>query len=104
MATTYGGRTRPISITLPNAMLGKIDRACKKGHYTRSEYIREILRYHLFVQTTPAAPATAAEARAMQAGSREIEEGKFVTLEDLEHDLDADRRKPRRKKPKKVSR
>lgn len=103
MATTYGGRTRPISITLPRAMLGKIDRACKKGHYTRSEYIREILRYHLFLQNTPAEKTTAEEARAMQAGRGEIENGKFVTLADLEHDLEADRRKPRRKKPKKVS-
>ena len=59
MATTYGGRTRPISITLPNAMVGEIDRACEAGHYTRSEYIREILRFHLFVQNTPAMKATA---------------------------------------------
>lgn len=104
MATTYGGRTRPISITLPNAMLGEIDRACEAGHYTRSEYIREILRFHLFVQNTPARKATADEARAMQAGRREIEQGKFVTLADMEHDLDTDRRKPRAKKSKKISR
>ena len=100
MATTYGGRTRPISITLPNAMLGEIDRACKAGHYTRSEYIREILRTHLFVQNTPAEKATAEEVRSMRAGRREIEQGEFVTLADLEHDLDTDRRKPRTKKLK----
>ncbi len=104
MATTYGGRTRPISITLPKAMLGKIDRACKKGHYTRSEYIREILRNHLFLQNTPAEISTAEEAGAMQAGRREIENGNFVTLADLENDLEADRRKPRAKKSKKISR
>ena len=103
MATTYGGRTRPISITLPNAMLGEIDRACRAGHYTRSEYIREILRYHLFLRNTPAEKATAEEARAMRAGRREIEQGKFVTLADMEHDLDSDRRKPRAKKSKKIS-
>ncbi len=103
MATTYGGRTRPISITLPKAMLGKIDRACKKGHYTRSEYIREILRYHLFLQNTPAEQATAEQARAMRAGHRDIEQGNFVTLADLEHALETDRRKPRAKKSKTVS-
>ena len=104
MATTYSGRTRPVSITLPRAMLGKIDRACKAGHYTRSEYIREILRHHLFLQNTPAEKATAEEAGAMQAGRREIDNGNFVTLADLEHDLEADRRKPRAKKSRKISR
>lgn len=103
MATTYGGRTRPISITLPKAMLGVIDRACKKGHYTRSEYIREVLRYHLFLRNTPAETATAEETRALHAGRREIEKGNFVTLAALEHDLEADRRKPRAKKSKKIS-
>ncbi len=72
-------------------------------HCTCSEYIREILRYHLFMKNTPAEKTNADEARAMQAGRREIERGEFVKLADLEHDLEADRRKPRRKKPKKVS-
>ncbi len=84
-------------------MLGKIDRACKKGHYTRSEYIREILRYYLFLQNTPAEKSTAEEARAMQAGRSEIDSGKFVTVEKLEHGLETDCRKPRGKKSKKVS-
>ena len=43
-------------------------------------------------------PLTPEEERAIEQGRRAIREGKFVTLDQLEHDLERRRRRPRSKK------
>ena len=44
-------------------------------------------------------PLTPEEEKAVEEGRRAIREGKVVTLDQLEHDLDSRRRRPRSKKP-----
>jgi predicted transcriptional regulator len=51
----------------------------------------------------PVEEATPEELAAMKAGEEEIARGDFVTLEELKHELEAERRKARAKKAGAVS-
>lgn len=73
---------KTISVTLPNELFKKLETARKKGHYTRSEFIREVVRKEIGVPTVSATPE---EIRAIEAGMKEIEHGQYVTLEALDH-------------------
>ena len=91
--------SKPISITLPEAMLDQVDHASKTEHRTRSELIREALRHYLALRRIPTVEATPEETAAIEAGEAEHERGDFVSLEDLKHDLALT---PRQKRPKKA--
>jgi len=71
---------KTISITIPEALYKKVETARKKGHYTRSEFIREVLRSRVGV---PTVQATAEEIASAELGKKEIERGEFVTLDEL---------------------
>ena len=95
--------SRPISITLPEAMLEEVERASKTEHRTRSELIREALRHYLFRQHIPVVEVNTKDLAAIRRGEKEIERGEYVTLDELEHDLATQDRKKRAKKYRKVS-
>ncbi len=71
---------KTISITIPEALYKKVEAARKKGHYTRSEYIREVLRSKVGV---PTVQATAEEIRSAEIGMKEILNGDVLSLEEL---------------------
>ncbi|MFT7507761.1 MAG: metal-responsive CopG/Arc/MetJ family transcriptional regulator [Acidimicrobiales bacterium] len=71
---------KTISITLPEALYKKVETVRKKGHYTRSEFIREVLRSKIGV---PTVQATTEEIKSAELGKKEIEAGEFLTLDEL---------------------
>ncbi len=69
---------------------------------TRSELVREALRAYLN-RRVPIVAASKAELAAIRRGRAEIENGEYVTLDELFHGLVATDRKTSRKKARKSS-
>ena len=69
---------------------------------TRSELVREALRAY-FNRRVPIVAASKAELAAIRRGRAEIENGEYVTLDELFHGLAATDRKTSRKKARKSS-
>ncbi len=69
---------------------------------TRSELVREALRAYLN-RRVPIVAASKAELAAIRRGRAEIENGEYVTLDELFHGLAATDRKTSRKKARKSS-
>lgn len=76
-----------LSITLPEAMLKLVDRASKKEHRTRSEFIREAIRSYIG-KSLRATTTSTEEARALAHGRKEYARSEFVTLEKLFNEMD----------------
>ena len=69
---------------------------------TRSELVREALRGYLN-KSVPVVAVSKAELAAIRGGRAEIENGEYVTLDELLHGLAATHRKTSRKKAQKGS-
>ncbi|MAG12521.1 hypothetical protein CL630_01785 [bacterium] len=80
-------KTKNLSITLPTTMLKIVDRASKKEHRTRSEFIREAIRLYMG-KSLHATTTSAEEARALKQGRAEYARGEFITLENLFNEVD----------------
>ena len=76
--------TSTFTISLPPAIARQLEKARKIEHRTRSELIREALRFYLLPNTEP----TPREIRGIQKGRAEIRRGRFLTLEQLYAELD----------------
>jgi len=97
-----------ISVSLPPKMADELERVRRKEHRTRSEFVREALRRYMQAAGARSLTQRIAELReedpaadeiaAIKEGSEEIAEGKFVTFEQLRHELDRRRQQPRAKK------
>jgi predicted transcriptional regulator len=93
---------------LPPKMADELERVRRKEHRTRSEFVREALRRYVQaagalslnqrIAELPEEHPTADEIAAIKEGSGEIAEGKFVTFEQLRHELDRRRQQSRAKK------
>jgi predicted transcriptional regulator len=89
-------------------MADELERVRRKEHRTRSEFVREALRRYMQpagarslnqrVAELPEEKPAAEEIAAIKEGSQEIAEGKFATFEQLRHELDRRRQRPRAKK------
>ncbi len=77
-------------------MLKQIERATKVENRTRSELIREAVRFY-FNRAFPVVKPTAAQLRAIRRGRAEHARGEFVTLDELLHELGTSRRSLRKK-------
>lgn len=77
-------------------MIEVVDRAAVREQRTRSELVREALRFYL--QGIPTEAATPEEIAAMQRGSAEIRRGESVTIDRLLHEV-AGHRRPRGPRP-----
>lgn len=86
-----------VSISLPAEMVRQVDELRRHEHRTRSELIREALRAY-FARQFPVVKATAEELRALRRGRAEMARGQYLTLDELFHALDSQRRPVRRKK------
>ena len=81
-------------------MVKQMEKVQKEENRTRSELLREAWRQY-FERRYPAIQPTKAELTAIRKGRAEIRAGKFVTLEQLFHDLDSPNRKTGRKRTQK---
>ncbi|TMB57476.1 MAG: ribbon-helix-helix protein, CopG family [Deltaproteobacteria bacterium] len=72
------------TISLPPAVAEELEKARKLEHRSRSELIREALRFYLL----PVAKPTARDLRGIQKGRAEIRRGDYVTLDQLHAELD----------------
>lgn len=88
-----------LTISLLPAMAKEIERAMKAEHRTRSELVREALRFYLSAQRIPAELPTPAEARAYRRGIAAYRRGDSITLQEHLNGMD---RRPHRAR-KKVS-
>lgn len=102
------------SVSLPPAMASELERVRRKEHRTRSELVREALRYYIRVADARSVQERAAllreeqpaaeELAAISAGSKEFREGSFVDLSQLHNELGRRRQQPRAKKSQARSR
>jgi predicted transcriptional regulator len=83
-------------------MAKQIEEAMKAEQRTRSELVREALRAYL-TKRVPVVAASKAELAAIRRGRTEIENGEYITLDELLHGLAAPNRKTSRKKARKGS-
>ena len=96
-------RTRQtFTISLPESMAKQVEEAMEVQQRTRSELVREALRAYLNKRVLVVA-ASKAELAAIRRGRAEIENGEYVTLDELLHGLAATDRKTSRKKAQKGS-
>jgi len=77
-------------------MLKEVDRVRKLEHRTQSQLMREALRAYLSSRRVREALASPEELRAIRRGRAQIKQGKYVTLDQLLHDMG----RPRRRKGK----
>lgn len=89
--------TSTFTISLPPAMARELEKAQKAEHRTRSELVREALRFYLS-RRFPVVTPTAAEIRGHRRGLAEIARGDFVTYDQLLDALATPRRATDRKK------
>ena len=111
---TINRNSATFSISLPPEMADELERVRRQEHRTRSELVREALRHYIRaaearsvqqrIGKLPEEEPTADEVAAIKRGSRELAEGKFVTLKQLRHELDHRRQQPHAKKSKARSR
>ena len=96
-------RTRQtFTISLPESMAKQVEEAMKAEQRTRSELVRQALRAYL-TKRVPVVAASKAELAAIRRGRAEIENGEYITLDELLHGLAAPNRKTSRKKARKGS-
>lgn len=82
------GRFKNVSVTLPEGMVELIDQAAVEEHRTRSELVREALRW--FLMRLPVEDLTPEEAARVEEGFAQVGRGAYVTLDELAHDLAPD--------------
>ncbi len=96
-------RTRQtFTISLPESMAKQVEEAMEAEQRTHSELVREALRAYLN-RRVPFVAASKAELAAIRRGRAEIENGEYVTLDELFHGLAASDRKTSRKRARKSS-
>lgn len=89
--------TATFTISLPPAMAKLVERAMKAEHRTRSELIREALRFYLSGKVVRVEAPTAVERLAYNRGMAAYRRGNFVTLESYLNGMDRRPRRPRKK-------
>jgi len=76
--------TSTFTISLPPAIARALEKLRKSEHRTRSELIREALRFYLL----PSAGPSRRELRGIERGRAEIRRGRYLTLAQLHAELD----------------
>lgn len=83
---------RSVTVLLPEAMIVELDRARAREERSRSEIVRDALRWYF--RRVPVENPTSSELEAIEEGRAAVERGDYVTFGQLLHDLDADCRQP----------
>lgn len=106
MEHSRGSAIKPgqtITVSLPPSVFREVERVRKREGVSRSQLVEQALHRYLSGQY-PVFRPTKADLAALRRARAEIKAGRFVTLDQLRHDLDAADRKPGRKRAKKNSR
>jgi predicted transcriptional regulator len=96
-------KTAKVTISLPEELLRRADAAGEREHRTRSELVREALRWYLRISTLPVADPTQGESAAIKTGRADHARGRTLTHADIIHDLEARVRKESTKEPRKAT-
>lgn len=92
-------KTELLVASIPTPMMREVERLKKIEHRTRSELVREALRvYFALARRFPEEEPTPAEIRALKRVRREMAHGEYVTLAQLDRELDSSSLKRSRKK------
>src|SRR5580700_7094173 len=89
--------TDTMTISLPPAMAKQMEQVQKEEHRTRSELLREAWRRY-FESRYPVYTPTKAEAAAIRKGRIAYKRGEFVTLNQLNNELDSSSHQTRAKR------
>ena len=92
-------KTAKVTISLPEPMLRAADEAGARERRSRSELIREALRWYLRLGQLPVEHATPEDLAAIEAGRAERARGETLSLDDIRRDLDARVREERTQEP-----
>ena len=96
--------TQTMTVSLPPDMIKQFERVRRAESRTRSELVREALRYYFsMVLRFPAVKPSKAELAAIRRGREAFARGEYVTLDELKNDLESRRNKTRAKEPAKNS-
>ncbi len=82
-------KTAKVTISLPEEMLKAADEAGAREHRTRSELVREALRWYLRGSQLSVEKATPEDLAAIEAGRADYAHGRTLTFDDIKHDLAA---------------
>lgn len=80
---------KKVITSLSEADLAALDRVRERQNLTRSEAVREAVRWYVGVMTRlpPAEDALPDEIKAIEEGQQQIARGEYILLEDLKHDM-----------------
>jgi metal-responsive CopG/Arc/MetJ family transcriptional regulator len=80
---------KKIITSLPEADLAALDNVRERQNLTRSEAVREAIRWYVGVMARlpPAEDALSDEIKAIEQGQQQIARGEYILLEDLKHDM-----------------
>ena len=92
-------RTAKVTISLPEEMLAAADRVGAREHRTRSELMREALRWYLRAGAVPMEEPTRVERAAIAAGRAEHTRSDTFSHAELRDDLEARLREAGRQEP-----
>ena len=87
--------TKIVTTSLPQDELAEFDRVCEAYHLTRSQAMREAIRQYIAAgarRSIPVVDPEPGEIEAIARGEEAIARGELVTLAELLHELEADRR------------
>jgi metal-responsive CopG/Arc/MetJ family transcriptional regulator len=80
---------KKVITSLPEADLAALDRVRERQNLTRSQAVREAIRWYVGVMTKlpPAEDALPDEIKAIEEGQQQIARGEYIILENLKHDM-----------------
>lgn len=88
--------TQTMTISLPPKIMRELENYRQKHDFTRSELVRHALR-ELFYSQFPVYKPTKGEIKGIEAGRREIQNGNYISLEELHAKLDSKNQQKSRK-------
>ncbi len=102
---TMSRTSATFSVSVPPEMAHELERVRRKEHRTRSELVREALRHYIRAADAQSVKQritelreeepTSGEIAAIEKGSKEFREGKFITFNQLRHELGNRSQQPR---------
>jgi metal-responsive CopG/Arc/MetJ family transcriptional regulator len=80
---------KKVITSLPEEDLTALDKVRERQNLTRSEAVRQAIRWYIGVMTRlpPAEDALPDEIKAIEQGQQQIARGEYTLLEDLKHDM-----------------
>jgi len=90
---THDRASHPLTISVSSAMLKDIETVSEAEHRSRSDLVREALRFYLKLRAPVA--VSQRQRRRIARGRKQIARGEFLTLDELDRPRRATRRKGR---------